>query len=215
LAMPGFLADARDEIAELQRQRATKRKGSRAWRTLNRRVAKAYRKARQRSDNWARETAKSLVDAHGVLAFEQLKLTNMTRSTKGTKEKPGTNVAAKQALNRKLSDAALGRVVRRACAKAEEAGRVVWLVNPKWTSQTCAACGHRDPTNRRSRDVFICRRCGHEAHADLNAAVNIAARGQRAHTAWQAAGSPPLTRRKARFRRRKADRAGGDQQAAA
>jgi putative transposase len=205
LAMPPFMVAARDEIAELQRQRATKRKGSRAWRQLNRRIAKAHRKARQQTDHWARETAKDLVDRYDVSAFEHLRLRNMTRSAKGTKENPGKNVAAKQALNRRLMDAGLGTVVSRTCAKAEEAGRIVWLVDPKRTSQTCAACGHWHPADRRTRDLFVCRRCGHTAHADTNAAENIAARGRTAQVTWQQAGAPPLTRRTPRLRRRTDD----------
>jgi hypothetical protein len=51
LTMPAFLGEAGDEIAELQRQRAAKKKGSVAWKALNRQVAKTYRLARQRSDN--------------------------------------------------------------------------------------------------------------------------------------------------------------------
>jgi hypothetical protein len=47
-------------------------------------------------------------------------------------------------------------------------------INPVYTSQTCNACRHRDPRNRESQAVFRCRACGHAAHADVNAARNIA-----------------------------------------
>jgi putative transposase len=89
LAMPGFVAEARDEIAELMRARDGKTVGSRAWKHLNRKVAKAYRQAKHRSDNWARQTAKDLVERHGVVVLEDLKLANMTRSARGTKGEPG------------------------------------------------------------------------------------------------------------------------------
>jgi putative transposase len=46
-------------------------------------------------------------------------------------------------------------------------------VDPRHTSQTCAQCGHVEAANRVSQAVFRCRRCGHAAHADTNAAVNI------------------------------------------
>ena len=203
LIMPAFLAEARDEIAELLRQRAGKQVGSRAWRVLNRRVAKAYRQAARRSDNWARATALALVARYGVVALEDLDLKNMVRSARGTKENPGTNVAAKQALNRKLSDAALGRIRHWVCVKAEEAGRRTWAVNPANTSRTCSACGHCASWNRRSRDRFHCVACGYAQHADINAAENIAARGQACEAAWQDAGSPPLPRPKPRLHRRK------------
>jgi putative transposase len=203
LTMPTFLAEARDEIAELLRRRVGKQPGSRAWRALNRRVAKAYRRAARRSDNWARDTAKALVARYGVVVLEDLNLKNLTRSARGTKDNPGTNVAAKRALNRKLADAALGRLRHWVCVKAEEAGRRTWVVNPANTSRTCAACGHCAAWNRRSRDRFHCAACDHQAHADLNAAENIAARGQACEAAWRTAGSPPLPRPKPRLRRRK------------
>lgn len=206
LQMPAFLGEARDLIAELQRQRATKKKGSVAWKNLNRRIAKAYRRARHRSDNWARQTARDIVANYGVVALEDLKLTNMMASAAGTVEAPGTNVAAKAALNRKLAEAALGRLHHWICVKAEEAGRRVWAVPAKNTSRRCAACGHTAATNR-DGPRFVCGKpeCGHTNHADINAAENIAALGHDCETAWQTVGRPPMVRPKPRLRRRKAD----------
>ena len=204
--MPAFLGPARDEIAELQRQRAVKKKGSVAWKALNRQVARAYRQARNRSDNWARETARQLVARYGVVVLEDLKLTNMMASASGTVEAPGTNVAAKQALNRKLAEAALGRLRHWVCVKAEEAGRRIWVVPAKNTSRRCAACGHTAATNR-DGVRFACQNpeCGHTNHADINAAENIATLGHNCETAWDQAGRPAMTRPKPRLRRRNAD----------
>lgn len=53
--------------------------------------------------------------------------------------------------------------------------RRVERVNPVFTSQTCSACGHRAPENRKSQAVFRCVACGHQSNADVNAARNIAA----------------------------------------
>lgn len=60
--------------------------------------------------------------------------------------------------------------------KAEERGCTVVAVDPRHTSQTCSRCGHHARNNRRSRSRFVCRQCGFELHADLNAARNIAAK---------------------------------------
>lgn len=60
--------------------------------------------------------------------------------------------------------------------KAEERGCMVAVVDPRHTSQTCSCCGHQARNNRRSRGRFICRKCGFELHADLNAAYNIVAK---------------------------------------
>jgi putative transposase len=201
--MPPVWIAARDEIAELSRQCATKKKYSRSWRTLNKRIARLYSKASKVADNWARETAREIVDGRDVVVLEDLKLANMTRSAKGTVEAPGSNVAAKQALNRKMSDAALGRLRHRICTRAEEAGCRVWVVPAQHTSQRCAACGHVDKKNRPTRDRFSCTSCGHTGHADTNAAMNIAALGQAAEAAWRAAGSPSLVRPKPRLQRRR------------
>jgi IS605 OrfB family transposase len=69
---------------------------------------------------------------------------------------------------------------RQLCAfiayKAALAGVPLVLVNPAYTSQTCSRCGHCEKANRRSQARFLCVACGFSAHADLNAACNIACR---------------------------------------
>ena len=47
--------------------------------------------------------------------------------------------------------------------------------DPAYTSQTCSECGHKERANRKSRDDFRCKSCGHAAPADVNAARNISA----------------------------------------
>lgn len=57
--------------------------------------------------------------------------------------------------------------------KAMKNGIPVIMVNARHTSQRCFICGHIEKDNRH-RDKFMCRRCGHKSHADLNASRNIA-----------------------------------------
>ena len=61
--------------------------------------------------------------------------------------------------------------------KAQRAGVPVVFVDPRNTSRGCSQCGFTDKRNRRSQAEFSCLRCGHTAHADLNAARNLATRG--------------------------------------
>ncbi len=42
-----------------------------------------------------------------------------------------------------------------------------------YTSQCCHECGHIAQENRESQAEFLCKRCGHTANADVNAAKNI------------------------------------------
>jgi transposase len=48
------------------------------------------------------------------------------------------------------------------------------VVDPRYTSQRCFACGHIERANRKSQSEFLCCSCGHTAHADVNAAKNVA-----------------------------------------
>ncbi|MDI9916797.1 transposase [Rhodococcus sp. IEGM 1379] len=74
--------------------------------------------------------------------------------------------------------------------KAELAGVPVVVVNPRNTSRTCSQCGFCDVKNRRSQARFACRECGWSAHADCNAARNIAALGHEKY--WAAQSTVPI-----------------------
>jgi IS605 OrfB family transposase len=70
------------------------------------------------------------------------------------------------------SFAQLGRFIE---SKAQLAGVPVVHVDPRDTSKTCSECGHCNRANRKSQAEFRCQACGHESHADVNAARNIRA----------------------------------------
>ena len=58
--------------------------------------------------------------------------------------------------------------------KAEREVIKVRYIDPAYTSQTCARCGHIDKENRQTQEKFICTECGFELNADHNASINIA-----------------------------------------
>ena len=60
--------------------------------------------------------------------------------------------------------------------KAAIAGIPVYAVDPRNTSKGCSVCGYVAKSNRKSQGLFSCGSCGATLNADLNAAVNIAAR---------------------------------------
>jgi putative transposase len=107
-----------------------------------------------------------------VIRVENLNVKAMTRSARGTIEKPGRNVAQKTGLNRGILKSGWGLLVTRLEQKAS--GRVE-KVNAAYTSQTCNPCKHIASDSRKSQARFVCVSCGHSANADVNAARNIAA----------------------------------------
>ncbi|MGI9105018.1 MAG: RNA-guided endonuclease InsQ/TnpB family protein [Pyrinomonadaceae bacterium] len=62
--------------------------------------------------------------------------------------------------------------------KAQLAGVSLVLVDPRNTSRTCNKCSHCEKANRQTQDKFLCKACGHAAHADENAARNIRQRAR-------------------------------------
>ena len=58
----------------------------------------------------------------------------------------------------------------------ERFGIVAHEVPSPYTSQECSSCGYVDRRNRRSQSEFLCRFCGMQKHADVNAACTVKGR---------------------------------------
>jgi putative transposase len=176
---PRHLAVAAQQIAAAQQAIARKRRGSSRRRRAVAKVAALHGKVRRQRLDHAHKTALALVREHDLIACEALQVANMTRRPKPKPDPDAegaflpNGASGKSALNRSIEDAGWGNFLRILSVKAESAGRPVIAVNPRHTSQTCAQCGHVAAGNRVSQAVFRCLTCGHEANADVNAAINI------------------------------------------
>ena len=187
VANPRYLAATAGRLADAQRDLARKKRGSKRRRKQVARVAALHGKVRRQRLDHAHKAANALIRAYDVMAHEDLRITNMTRSASGTLDAPGRNVAAKAGLNRSIMDAGWGVFLTILSYKAESAGRELIAVNPADTSRTCARCGHCAAENRVTQAEFRCTGCGHAAHADVNAAVNILRAGLALRQAAEAA----------------------------
>lgn len=78
--------------------------------------------------------------------------------------------------NRKLNNWSFFELEQFIRYKAETLGKLVISVDARYTSQKCSVCGHVYKGNRHGSS-FLCRKCGFELHADLNASRNIAQDG--------------------------------------
>jgi len=186
---------------------AKRHNGGRYSRRLRRTIAEITRlrarQARRRLD-FTHKLTTDLAKSHGWVGIEDLRVKNLTKSAKGTVGQPGSNVRQKAGLNRAILDNAPYERHRQLAYKAPRFGSELRLVPPAFTSQTCAACGYRDPGSRPGCGrVFACTACGHQAHADHNASVVIEARARRAgSTVTYSTRSHPRTARPAQSRMR-------------
>ena len=55
-------------------------------------------------------------------------------------------------------------------------GKLLYIINPQYTSQECLGCGHINKLNRITQRMFKCIKCNFEMNADFNASANIALR---------------------------------------
>ncbi|WP_113699526.1 RNA-guided endonuclease InsQ/TnpB family protein [Nonomuraea lactucae] len=167
------LAASADRLTVAQRDLAHKKRGSGRRRKAVAGLAALHAKVRRQRFDRAHKAALALVRGYDVIVCEDLRIAGMTRSASGTLDAPGRNVAQKSGLNRSILDAGWGVFLTILSHKAESAGRKLIAVNPAGTSRTCARCGHCAKENRTTQAEFWCTACGHEAHADVNAAINI------------------------------------------
>lgn len=179
---PAFLDEGATKIAQAHREVSRKKKGSKNRTKARKKLAAVYRKVRRQREHTLNVLAKHYAKDHRVVVLEDLKIGSMVRSAAGTVEAPGTNVAQKRGLNRRISQMGWGQFVTLLEQKARTYGSTIVRVPAACSSQTCAACHHVDRDNRTTQDRFVCTRCHHEEHADLNAACVLRQRYEEIRT---------------------------------
>jgi putative transposase len=172
LHVPGLTARERKRLRRLERKLSRARRGSERRGRARHAIARLRARETDRRKDWAEKTSTGIARRFDVIRVEDLQITNMTRSAKGTPENPGRKVRAKAGLNREILRSGWGLLVRRLEDKAPSR---VEKIKPHYTSQRCSACGQVDRDSRQSQAVFRCTACGFAGNADVNAAINIAA----------------------------------------
>lgn len=170
-------AACRDKVAKEQRKLSRKVRGSSNWKKQKLKVARAYKRTADMRYDYQQKKTTEISNTHAMVAVEALKVANMSRSTKGTVENPGSKVRQKSGLNRSILDEGWGDIRRQLEYKMARNGGLFIAVPPHHTSQTCPACHHVDAENRKTQDSFTCVHCGFSENADVVAAINVLARG--------------------------------------
>jgi len=154
---PRFFRTEESELARAQRKLDAAPKGTPERRKRKRIVKRVHARIANRRKNFAHQEARKLVNRFGKICVEDLKVKRMVKN---------------HCLAKSLSDAAWSLFFGLLCVKAAEAGREVIKVNPAYTSQDCAMCGHRVKKELSDR-WHDCEVCGFSTHRDHNAALNI------------------------------------------
>jgi len=155
---PRFFRAEEAALARAQRKLAkAHHAGSREREKQRKVVARIHERIGNRRKNFIEQEVASLIKRFGLLAVEALVVRNMVKNPK---------------LAKSIADASWSKFFAHLLCKAEEAGREVVRVNPAYTSQTCSACGYRQPMPLSVR-VYECTRCGLVIDRDHNGSKNI------------------------------------------
>ena len=179
------LADEEKRKKRWQRRQARRTKGSSGWHKAKRKVARYQRYGSNVRRDFAHKTSHILAGdvRYKLFSLEALNVQNMTRKAKAHQDEQGrwlcNGAKAKSGLNKAILGSAWGMTKTFLRYKARRQGKLIIEVPPFHSSQECSRCGHIHPDNRLTQSEFVCQCCGHQSHADHNAAQVIAQRGIR------------------------------------
>lgn len=122
---PQRTRNAAKALRRVQRAVARKRRHSKRQRKAKLRVARLSAHVASQRRDFSHKLARRLVDAHSHIAFEDLNIKGLAAGM----------------LAKAVHNAAWNQIVQHVTYKAESAGSVVVLVDPRGTSQTCPECG--------------------------------------------------------------------------
>jgi len=162
---PRFFRKEQDELAKVQRKLSKEVKGTPERRFRRKAVARVHECIGWKRQDFSHQQSRKIVDKYGKIFVEDLTVNRMLKNRR---------------LSKSISDAAWSSFFSNLFAKAVEAGRIIFAVNPAYTSQTCSDCGYRKTGEEKlllDYRVFDCPSCGLHIDRDLNAALNIKAVG--------------------------------------
>ncbi len=171
-----FKANQR-KLAMLQRQLSRKVIFSASWQKQKKKIQRLHSHIANIRRDYLHKVTSEISKNHAMIVIEDLKVCNISKSAKGTAERPGRNIRAKSGLNRSILDQGWYEMRRQLEYKQLWRGGQVLAIPPAYTSQRCVCCGHTAKENRQTQSKFVCQVCGYTENADINGARNILAAG--------------------------------------
>jgi putative transposase len=157
IANPRWFRNSEKKLANAQRRKDRKVKGSNNRHKQNTKVARLHRKIRNQRKDFHHKLSRKLVDTYDLIVYENLKITNMVKN---------------HHLAKSISDAGWGQLMCFTEYKAEEAGTLVEYVSAYNTTQLCSRCGKLVPKTLTTR-IHKCLYCGLNLKRDHNSAITI------------------------------------------
>lgn len=164
-------------LARYQRAMSRKVKFSQNWKKARSRATKLHQRIAHIRRDFLHKASSHISKNHAMIVIEDLKVSNMSASSKGSAESPGRMVRQKSGLNKSILDQGWFEFRRQSEYKQVWLGGTVLAIDPRNTSRTCPACGCISKENRKTQTQFMCTECGYENHADHVGAINILAAG--------------------------------------
>ena len=154
---PGWYLAAQRRLRILQRRLARRKQGGSNRRKALVALGRQHERIANTRKDFLNKLAYGLISRYDRIALEDLRITNMVRN---------------RHLAKNILDASWGYLTQHLMSKAASAGRLVCLVDARYTSKTCSQCGHVFEMLSLA-DRWIDCGCGLSLDRDHNAAINI------------------------------------------
>jgi len=160
---PKYLRQSERQLRRLQRKVARRKKGSNRRRKAVLELQRLHQHIADQRRDTAHKIARYLVESYDIIAVENLNTQGLLKN---------------HHLAKSIADASWNTFINTLICKAEEAGRTVSKVDPRYTSQVCSGCGEIVKKDLSVR-VHDCPYCNLVLDRDVNAARNILNRALR------------------------------------
>ena len=157
-----FFKEYEKRIANASRKRESLPKGSKERNKAKLIESRIYEKMTNKRKDFIHKSVNSLINKYDLICLEDLNIKKMQQTDMKN-------------IRKGIADIAWNQFIRFTSYKAESAGKIVMLVNPKNTTKTCSRCGSLVEKELSER-IHNCS-CGLILDRDVNAAINILRRG--------------------------------------
>ncbi len=171
---PQYLDRSLAKVKLLQQKLSRKKKGSKRRAKEKLALAKLHEKVTNQRRDFLHKLSRYKMRKYDVICAEDLSVAGMLVEKHTT-----SKMVTRKTLHRHVLDSGWRVFLDMLAYKAQSAGKLAIFVDPRGTSQKCAACGANVPKTLWDR-VHHCPRCGFTTDRDINASLVIRKRG----TGW-------------------------------